>query len=119
MREQTFQRLLKPHSCGASWRDKKLPAGGTQPKVSTGLSIKRPHTKHFFLQLPRAEKIRLISGTVLGYQAHCFLENYSIRPLSFSSSSMSVPRVFLTRSFSISFSPKDRGAWEMGFLSMA
>ena len=33
MREQTFQRLLKPHSCGASWRDKKLPAGGTQPKV--------------------------------------------------------------------------------------
>ena len=37
MREQTFQRLLKPHSCGASWRDKKLPAGGTQPKVPTGL----------------------------------------------------------------------------------
>ncbi|MDD7259716.1 MAG: hypothetical protein PUH34_05775 [Eubacteriales bacterium] len=36
-------------------------------------------------------KMRLISGTVLGYQAHCFLENYSIRPLSFSSSSMSVP----------------------------
>ena len=23
---------LKPHSCGASWRDKKLPAGGTQVK---------------------------------------------------------------------------------------
>ena len=41
MREQTFQRLLKPHSCGASWRDKKLPAGGTQPKSLTGLSIKR------------------------------------------------------------------------------
>ena len=41
MREQTFQRLLKPHSCGASWRDKKLPAGGTQPKVLTGLSTKR------------------------------------------------------------------------------
>ena len=38
MREQTFQRLLKPHSCGASWRDKKLPAGGTQPKALTGLS---------------------------------------------------------------------------------
>ena len=119
MREQTFQRLLKPHSCGASWRDKKLPAGGAQPKVSIGLSMKRPRTKHFCLQLPRQGKMRLISGTVLGYQAHCFLENYSMRPLSFSSSSMSVPRVFLTRSFSISFSPKDRGAWEMGFLSMA
>ena len=39
MREQTFQRLLKPHSCGASWRDKKLPAGGAQPKSLTGLSI--------------------------------------------------------------------------------
>ena len=39
MREQTFQCLLKPHSCGASWRDKKLPAGGTRPKVPTGLSI--------------------------------------------------------------------------------
>ena len=24
------QRPLKPHSCGASWRNKKLPAGGTQ-----------------------------------------------------------------------------------------
>ena len=22
---------LKPHSCGTSWRDKKRPAGGTQP----------------------------------------------------------------------------------------
>ena len=31
------QRPLKPHSCGASWRDKKLPAGGTQPKSSTEL----------------------------------------------------------------------------------
>ena len=39
MREQTFQRLLKPHSCGASWRDKKLPAGGTQPKSSIGLQL--------------------------------------------------------------------------------
>ena len=42
MREQTFQRLLKPHSCGASWRDKKLPAGGTQPKVLTGLPSEPP-----------------------------------------------------------------------------
>ena len=42
MREQTFQCLLKPHSCGASWRDKKLPAGGTQPKALTGLSKKTP-----------------------------------------------------------------------------
>ena len=40
MREQTFQCLLKPHSCGASWRDKKLPAGGTQPKVWNVLSKK-------------------------------------------------------------------------------
>ena len=42
MREQTFQCLLKPHSCGASWRDKKLPAGGTQPNVLTGIPSEPP-----------------------------------------------------------------------------
>ena len=57
MREQTFQRLLKPHSFPLSWRDKKGAPGGipsrksrqgfrqnprrdTQLKFSTGLSIK-------------------------------------------------------------------------------
>ena len=32
-----------PHSSGASWRDKKLPAGGTRPKYCkwVGLSVKR------------------------------------------------------------------------------
>ena len=28
--------LLKPHSCGTSWRDKKFPAGGTQPMSGQG-----------------------------------------------------------------------------------
>ena len=31
---------LKPHSCGASWRDKKLPAGGTQPTGGQGYRLK-------------------------------------------------------------------------------
>ena len=39
MREQTFQRLLKPHSFPLSWRDKKGAPGGIQFKVPTGLSI--------------------------------------------------------------------------------
>ena len=39
MREQTFQRLLKPHSFPLSWRDKKGAPGGIQFKVPPGLSI--------------------------------------------------------------------------------
>ena len=34
------QRPLEPHSCGASWRDKKLPAGGTQPMHGQGCPSK-------------------------------------------------------------------------------
>ena len=44
---------------------------------------------------------------------------YSMSPLSFSSSSISVPRTFFRAILSISFSAKERGASLMGFLSMA
>ena len=36
---------LRPHSCGASWRDKKLPAGGTQPKRGQGYRPKVLHLR--------------------------------------------------------------------------
>ena len=45
---------LEPHSCGASWRDKKLPAGGTQP---TGGQGHAPKTQK--LTLPQAKKYKL------------------------------------------------------------
>ena len=45
---------LKPHSCGASWRDKKLPAGGTQPKVSqkVGFNRKKYSGSYFYVSPP-------------------------------------------------------------------
>ena len=48
-----------------------------------------------------------------------FFRNYSMRPLSLSSSSTSVPRIFLSTIFMSSRSPKFSSASERGFLSMA
>ena len=47
------------------------------------------------------------------------IQNYSMRPLSFSKNSISVPLTFLRAILSTSFSAKESGASLIGFLSMA
>ena len=61
MREQTFQRLLKPHSFPLSWRDKKGAPGGRQFKVPTGLSINQ--TRPDVPQPPPAAFCKIVLGT--------------------------------------------------------
>lgn len=84
--------------------------------VCRNLKIKSRHRQHT-TELPRT-KVRgsPVCGNLVIYREK---NAYSISPLSFNRSSMSVSFTFFKTTFNISFSLKESLASEMGFLSIA